>query len=82
VVDIALPDEVWTDVEDGTEALLEDWFVAVGDRVEQGQVVANVMLVKAAHEVTAPAAGIVESIDVAAEQNFARGRVLARLKTG
>jgi biotin carboxyl carrier protein len=45
-------------------------------------VVANVMLVKAAHEVTAPAAGIIESIEVAAEQNFARGKALARLKTG
>lgn len=82
MVDISLPDEVWADVEEGTEALLEDWFVAVGDRVEQGQVVANVMLVKAAHEITAPAAGVVEAIEVAAEQNFARGKVLARIKAG
>ncbi len=82
MVDITLPDEVWADVEEGTEALLEDWFVAVGDKVEQGQVVANVMLVKAAHEITSPAAGVVESIEVAAEQNFARGKVLARIKAG
>jgi pyruvate/2-oxoglutarate dehydrogenase complex dihydrolipoamide acyltransferase (E2) component len=82
VADITLPDEAWADVEEGTEALLEEWFVAVGDRVEQGQVVANVMLVKAAHEIAAPAAGTVESIEVAAQQNFPRGTVLGRLKTG
>jgi pyruvate/2-oxoglutarate dehydrogenase complex dihydrolipoamide acyltransferase (E2) component len=82
VVDITLPDEAWADVEEGTEALLDEWLVAVGDRVEQGQVIANVVLVKATHEITAPAAGIVESIEVAAEKNFQRGQVLARIKTG
>ena len=39
-------------------------------------------IVEEMNEVTAPAAGIIESIEVAAEQNFARGKALARLKTG
>jgi len=80
-MDITLPAEAWTDVEDGTEALLEEWFVAVHDCVQQGQVIANVMLVKAAHEILAPTSGVVESIEVTAQQNFARGQVLARLKS-
>ena len=81
-MEIIFPDEPWADVEEGTEALLDEWLVAVGDRVEQGQIIANVVLVKATHELTAPAAGVIESIDVAATQNFPRGAVLARLKAG
>ena len=81
-MEIIFPDEPWADVEEGTEALLDEWLVAVGDRVEQGQIIANVVLVKATHELTAPAAGVIESIDVAATQNFPRGAVLARIKVG
>jgi len=82
MVDVTFPDEPWADVEEGTEALLDEWLVAVGDRVEPGQIIANVVLVKATHEVAAPAAGVVESIEVAATQNFPRGKVLARIKAG
>jgi len=82
MVDITFPDEPWADVEEGTEALLDEWLVAVGDRVEQGQIIANVVLVKSTHELTAPASGVVESIEVAATQNFPRGAVLARIKAG
>jgi pyruvate/2-oxoglutarate dehydrogenase complex dihydrolipoamide acyltransferase (E2) component len=82
MVDVRFPDEPWADVEEGTEALLDEWLVAVGDRVEQGQIIANVVLVKATHELTAPAAGVIESIEVAATQNFARGQVLARINAG
>ena len=81
-MEIIFPDEPWADVEEGTEALLDEWLVAVGDRVEQGQIIANVVLVKATHELTAPAAGVIESIDVAATQNFPRGAVLARIRAG
>ena len=81
-MEIIFPEEPWADVEEGTEALLDEWLVAVGDRVEQGQIIANIVLVKATHELTAPAAGVIESIDVAATQNFPRGAVLARIKVG
>ena len=53
MVDVRFPDEPWADVEEGTEALLDEWLVAVGDRVEQGQIIANVVLVKATHELAA-----------------------------
>ena len=82
MVDVTFPDEPWADVEEGTEALLDEWLVAVGDRVEPGQVIANVVLVKATHELSAPAAGVIESIEVSATQNFPRGQVLARIKAG
>jgi pyruvate/2-oxoglutarate dehydrogenase complex dihydrolipoamide acyltransferase (E2) component len=80
MVDIVLPDEAWTDVEEGTEALLDEWLVAAGERVAAGQIVGHVVVVKATHELLAPAAGIVESLDVTAQANFPRGAVLARLR--
>jgi len=82
MTDITLPDEAWAEVEEGTEALLDEWLVAVGDRVEAGQIIAHVVLVKATHEITAPEAGVIESLAVAATQNFPRGTVLARLAAG
>lgn len=82
MTNIMLPDEAWAEVEEGTEALLDEWLVAAGDRVEADQIIAHVVLVKATHEITAPAAGVIESLEVAATQNFPRGTVLARLAAG
>jgi biotin carboxyl carrier protein len=81
MVDITLPNEAWEGMEADAEALLDSWLVAVGDRVEEGQVIGHVALVKAMIDLVAPVAGIVESLDVVAEENFPRGRVLARLRT-
>jgi pyruvate/2-oxoglutarate dehydrogenase complex dihydrolipoamide acyltransferase (E2) component len=82
MVEITMPEDAWTDVEPGTEALLDEWLVAVGDRVEVGQVIGHAVIVKATVELVAPAAGVVASLDVAAEQNFPRGAVLGRIETG
>ena len=81
MVDIKLADDAWTDVEEGTLALLDEWLVEVGDRVAAGQVIAHVVLVKATHEIAAPAAGTIASLEVAASQNFGRGGVLATLES-
>ena len=80
MIEIKIPDEAWTDVEAGTEALLDEWLVAVGDEVKEGQILGSVMVVKTAIELAAPAAGVIESLDVAATQNFGKGAVLARLR--
>ena len=80
MIDIKLPDDAWTDVEAGTEALLDEWLVATGDTVHEGQIIGNAMVVKTAFELLAPAAGVIDSLDVAAAQNFGRGAVLARLR--
>jgi pyruvate/2-oxoglutarate dehydrogenase complex dihydrolipoamide acyltransferase (E2) component len=79
-INIVLPDDVWADVETGTEALVEDWLVSEGDSVKAGQPIANVVVVKSNHEVTAPTDGVVEKILVAAEDTFAPGTVLALLR--
>ncbi len=79
MTDIVLSGEAWQGVEAGTEALLDEWLVAEGDQIEVGQVVARVVLVKANHEVEALASGKIESINIAEEDYFAEGVVLAKI---
>lgn len=79
-IDLVVAGDFWTDVESGTEALVDGWLVAEGDSVTQGQPLANVVLVKANHEVVAPIAGVIERILVRAEQTFARGQSLAVIR--
>ncbi len=78
--EIVLPAEAWADVEPGTEALVEEWLVAEGATVKAGQPVASVVVVKASHEVLAPADGVIAQILVAAEATFAPGQPLAVLQ--
>jgi pyruvate/2-oxoglutarate dehydrogenase complex dihydrolipoamide acyltransferase (E2) component len=80
VTDILLPDAVWEGVEPGVEALVDKWLVREGERVKAGQVLANVVLVKANLELTAPADGVLERILVPAEGTFPKGRTLATLR--
>lgn len=79
-LNIRLPDEMWTDVEPGTEALLDKWLVKEGDTVIANQPVASVVLIKTAVDVTAPAAGRIVKILVPADGTFGRGRDLAQLE--
>jgi pyruvate/2-oxoglutarate dehydrogenase complex dihydrolipoamide acyltransferase (E2) component len=80
--DVKLAEEAWEGVEAGTEALLDRWHVGEGERVVAGQPLADVVLVKASLEVTAPAAGVIEKILVPKEATFARGQALAVLREG
>lgn len=80
MLEIMVDDAVWTDVEEGTEALLQEWLVKEGDTVEAGQALAVAELVKTTHEVLAPRAGKIAAIQVAPQETFGRGRVLALLE--
>lgn len=80
-LDIVVAGDFWHEVEPGTEALVDGWLVTEGDAVDQGQPLANVVLVKANHEVVAPAAGVIERILVKAEETFAQDQALAVLRT-
>lgn len=79
-IGIVLQEDAWSDVEAGTEALVEDWLVKEGDTVATGQPVATVVLVKSNFEVTAPAAGVIEKILVQREETFAQGKAIGLLK--
>lgn len=80
MIDVTMADEVWADVEEDTEALLQDWQVNVGDSVAAGQTLVVAELVKTTHEVVAPAAGRIAEILVQSQDTFARGAVLARIE--
>lgn len=82
MLNIRLPDEMWTDVEPGTEALLDKWLVKEGDTVVANQPLASVVLIKTAVDVTAPAGGRIVKILVPAEGTFGRGRDLALFEPG
>lgn len=77
MIPITLPDVAWEGAQDGIEALLDKWLVAPGVHVTKGQVLASVMLVKAAVDIEAPADGVIDSIAVHDGESFASGTVLA-----
>jgi pyruvate/2-oxoglutarate dehydrogenase complex dihydrolipoamide acyltransferase (E2) component len=80
VVGVRSPAEAWEGVEEGTEALLEQWLVREGDVVAAGQPVATAILVKTNYEIAAPAAGRIAKILVAAQGTFGRDQDLALLE--
>ena len=80
MIDVALVDDAWKDVDAGVEALLDAWQVREGDAVRQGHTLAVVVLVKTSFDIVAPVDGIIEQILVAKEDTFKRGQALARLK--
>ncbi|WP_018991042.1 lipoyl domain-containing protein [Aromatoleum toluclasticum] len=81
MIDIILDDAVWADVDEGTEALLQEWQVKAGDTVEAGQMLAVAELVKTSHEIFAPAAGRIAAIQVSEQETFGRGAVIAQLES-
>jgi pyruvate/2-oxoglutarate dehydrogenase complex dihydrolipoamide acyltransferase (E2) component len=80
VIEITLNADAWKDVEPGVEALVDKWLVAQGDTVRAGQLLANVVIVKANQEIVAPADGRIEQIVVPANETFARGKPIALLQ--
>jgi pyruvate/2-oxoglutarate dehydrogenase complex dihydrolipoamide acyltransferase (E2) component len=60
------------------EGALATWFVADGDHVAEGQLIAEVMVDKVSGEVTAPAAGRIHLL-VAEEQTARQGEPIAHV---
>lgn len=80
MIEITLAADAWTDIDPGTEALVDKWLVGEGDTVRAGQPIANVVIVKTNQEIVAPADGRIEKILVKSEETFARGKPIALLK--
>lgn len=64
--------------EPAAEGVLATWYVADGDWVASGQLIAEVMVEKAAGEVTAPLDGRIRLL-VAEDQPVRQGEVIARV---
>jgi pyruvate/2-oxoglutarate dehydrogenase complex dihydrolipoamide acyltransferase (E2) component len=80
VIEITLAADAWTDIDPGTEALVDKWLVGEGDTVRAGQPIANIVIIKTNQEIVAPADGRIEKILVKSEETFARGKPIALLK--
>lgn len=80
MIGIRLPRDAWEGVEEGTEALLDQWLVREGDVVAAGQPVATAVVVKTNYEIAAPAAGRIAKILVLPQETFGRDRDLALLE--
>lgn len=64
--------------EPDAEGVLATWFVADGDQVASGQLLAEVMVEKVSGEVTAPASGRVRLL-ASEDQAVRQGEVIARV---
>ena len=80
MTEITLMDSAWADAEEGTEALVDEWMINIGDEVEAGQTLGVVELVKTSHEIVAPVAGTIKSINVPKQETFKRGQTLVVLE--
>jgi pyruvate/2-oxoglutarate dehydrogenase complex dihydrolipoamide acyltransferase (E2) component len=80
VIDIQPPEDVFVDIDEGVEGLLEAWLVDENDRVAAHQPVADAVVIKTSFQVLAPAAGTIAEIVVAKGETFPARAVLARLE--
>lgn len=72
VVEVKLPKWGLT-MEEGS---VSEWLVSVGERVEAGQVLANVETEKVTTALESPVAGVVQRIDVLEGEDVSVGTVL------
>lgn len=75
MLDIAIPEDFW---DDDSEGSISSWFFANGDRIEEGDLLAEVMNEKVASELYAPGAGVLEIL-VQAEEPVRKGQVVAKI---
>ena len=74
MTDVGIP----TDLLEGLEGALSVWFVEDGDKVSEGDVLCELMVEKAAFEISAPAAGTIRLL-VQPETPVRGGAVIARI---
>jgi pyruvate/2-oxoglutarate dehydrogenase complex dihydrolipoamide acyltransferase (E2) component len=70
------------DADDVEEAIVANWFVREGARVERGETVCEIQIEKVSIDVPAPAAGILASVEVGDNEEFRRGDVLGYVRMG
>ena len=75
-VDVLIPDDLW---DDDTEGSISSWLFADDDRVEAGDLIAELMYEKSTNELRAPAAGKLKVI-VLPEQPVTKGQLVAQIE--
>ncbi|MFB6109049.1 MAG: lipoyl domain-containing protein [Haloplanus sp.] len=71
-------DAVWpADAADVTEAVVSNWFVREGARVEAGETICEIQIEKVSVDVPAPATGTLDEVVRGEADEFERGATLA-----
>ena len=78
MTNVITENDIWDGLEEGTEALLDEWLVDDGAEVEAGQPIALIVIIKANHEITAPKAGTIKII-VESQDSFTKEQPLAEI---
>lgn len=73
---VAVPRDLW---EEDLPGIVSAWLFEDGDRVKEGDLIAELMVEKTAYDLTAPKAGRL-TILVPPEQPFQRGDVIATIE--
>ena len=76
MTNVSIPPDLW---DDDREAVVSTWFFKDGERVQEGDVLGEVMIEKATSELIAPASGTL-SILVPAESPVRKGQVVAQVR--
>ena len=69
MVGVKIPTDLW---DEDTEAVITTWLVSDGGQVNEGQLIAEIMVEKVQHEIRAPASGTIK-ITQDAEAVVAKG---------
>lgn len=79
-VDVDSADYWPADADDVDEAVVANWFVREGGRVDAGDTVCEIQIEKVSVDVTAPESGTLAERVVPENGEFRRGDVLARIE--
>ncbi len=74
-LDVIIPDDLW---DTDAEAVITTWLVSDGALVAEGQLIAEIMVEKVQHEVTAPTSGTLAIVQPA-EAVVAKGATIGHI---
>jgi pyruvate/2-oxoglutarate dehydrogenase complex dihydrolipoamide acyltransferase (E2) component len=74
-VAVTIPANLW---EEDSEAVITTWLVSDGAAVNEGQLIAEIMVEKVQHEIRAPSSGPIK-IDQPAEAVVGKGATIAHI---
>jgi len=66
---------------EGSDAVVAEWLVKVGDQVSQGQAVVEVDVDKVITEIAAPETGLLVQIDIEVDEPVLPGQVLGYIES-
>jgi pyruvate/2-oxoglutarate dehydrogenase complex dihydrolipoamide acyltransferase (E2) component len=79
MIELIITQDEWP-TEQQADGMVVEWTVAAGDKVKQGQVILEIVVVKTTMEVPAPSTGVLREICVTKGKLFKPGTVLARIE--